>query len=146
MRLARLVASGFGSGLSPKAPGTAGALAAVLIGVPLWLVSPWLMVGAIVVAGVAGVWAIPRAGGDHDPGWVVIDEFVGMWIAMLAMPSVWWAVPAFALFRLFDIWKPGPVDWVQRWPGAWGVMADDVLAGVAAALCVLAAKEVFFFL
>lgn len=145
MTLARLLASGFGSGLVPRAPGTAGSLAAALLGVVLLMLSPWALACGVALACVAGWWAIPRAGGDHDPGWVVVDEFAGMWIAMLALPAPhWpWVVGAFVLFRLFDILKPGPVDWVQRWPGALGVMADDVLAGAAAAACLALAGMVW---
>ncbi len=138
--LARLIASGFGSGYAPKAPGTAGSLAALLIGVGLLTAPDWALPLAIVTATIAGLWAIGPAGGGEDPGWVVIDEFAGQWIALLPLAH---ATPlgllaAFALFRLFDITKPGPIGWADRQEGAFGVMADDVLAGAAAAALVWA--------
>lgn len=144
MTLAKLLASGFGTGLAPRAPGTAGSLAALLLGAGLMQLGPLALPLAILAACAAAAWAIPRAGGDHDPGWVVIDEFAGQWIAMLALatPSPLGLLAAFALFRLFDIAKPGPIDRVQRLPGAIGVMADDILAGLAAALLLWSAQAV----
>ena len=138
MTRARFVASFFGAGLVPVAPGTAGSLAALLPGLALLFVSPLaLAAGAVAVTGV-GLWAVHAARGGDDPGWVVIDEVAGQWIALLALPhpSVVGAFLAFAAFRLFDITKPGPVGWAERLPGAIGVMADDVLAGALAALLV----------
>ena len=133
---ARMIASGLGSGYAPKAPGTVGSLVALLLGVPLMLGPIWALPLAILLAIGLGLWSIPRAGGTEDPGWVVIDEFAGQWIAMLALSRV--ALPgliaAFALFRLFDITKPGPVGWADRRHGAVGVMLDDVIAGALAAL------------
>jgi phosphatidylglycerophosphatase A len=136
MSLARLVASGGGTGLLPRAPGTWGSLAAALAGCGLLALGgrPALAVAAVVATG-AGLWAIPRAGGAGDPGWVVIDEVAGMWIAMLPLPRPWpvGVLAAFALFRLFDITKPGPIGRLDRVPGRVGVMGDDLLAGAAAA-------------
>lgn len=90
---------------------------------------------AAALAIVLGAWSIRRAGGTGDPGWVVIDEIAGQWIAMLPLPraSLVGCALAFALFRLFDIAKPGPVGWVDRRHGAWAVMGDDVVAGALAA-------------
>jgi phosphatidylglycerophosphatase A len=80
--------------------------------------------------------AIQRAGVDGDPGWVVIDEFAGQWITLLALarPTVPGLIAAFLLFRLFDITKLGPVGWADRQHGAFGIMADDVIAGIIAAV------------
>jgi phosphatidylglycerophosphatase A len=138
MSLARWVASFFGSGLVPVAPGTAGSLAALLPGLALLWVSPIALAASVVLVVAVGLWAIRAAGGGGDPGWVVIDEVAGQWIALLALahPSMPGALAAFAAFRLFDITKPGPVGWAERLPGASGVMADDVLAGALAALVV----------
>jgi phosphatidylglycerophosphatase A len=85
-----------------------------------------------------------RRSGVNDPQVVVWDEFVGVWIALFAAPSGWmWAVAGFALFRLFDIWKPWPVRWADRKVhGGLGVMLDDVIAG-AYALIVLQFAELF---
>ena len=141
MTLARLLASGLGTGLSPKAPGTAGSLAALLAGAGLLLMPAWVLPAAIVAVTLLGLWAIPRAGGAEDPGWVVIDEFAGQWIALLplARPSLPGLITAFVLFRVLDITKPGPVGWADRRHGAIGVMADDVIAGAIAALILWAA-------
>ncbi len=137
---ARLVASGGGIGLSPLAPGTVGSATAVLVGVGLLRTPhPALTLGVAVGLAIgAGLWSIVRAAAADDPGWVVIDEFAGQWIAMLplARPSLAGCALAFALFRLFDIAKPGPVGWLDRRRGAWAVMADDVAAGTLAACCV----------
>lgn len=140
---AGLIACGFGSGLSPLAPGTAGSLVALL---PWWalreLSLPWFAV-ALVVAFAAGVavcdWAV-RTLRIADPGAVVWDEFVGQWIA-LAPLVIWphagwiWIVCAFVFFRFFDIAKPWPVSWADRKVGGgFGVMLDDAIAGMYAAL------------
>ncbi len=138
MSPARFVASFGGSGLVPVAPGTAGSLAALLPGLALLWVSPAALLAGVVGVTAVGLWAVHEARAGDDPGWVVIDEVAGQWIALLALPapSVAGALAAFAAFRLFDITKPGPVGWAERLPGALGVMADDVLAGVLAALAV----------
>jgi phosphatidylglycerophosphatase A len=140
MTLARLVASGLGSGLLPRAPGTWGSLAALGVGAALLAGSHWLLAAGIVAAILAGFWAIPRAGGQADPGWVVIDEVAGMWLTMLplATPSLVGLAVAFGVFRLLDIAKPGPIGAIDRWPGAAGVMGDDIAAGLAGAALVWA--------
>ena len=132
------IALGFGSGLSPKAPGTAGSLLAAIVWWLLMADQPLLLQLAVILAGFAlGVhvsnWMIARTG-IHDPGFIVWDEFIGQWIALLLLPKtlVWYAI-AFALFRLFDIVKRGPVGWAdRRFKGGFGVMFDDVLAGLLA--------------
>lgn len=132
------LAFGLGSGASPRAPGTAGTLAAV----PLWylLSQTQLVIYLLLVllAFVIGIWLCGRTSRDlgvHDHGGIVWDEFVGYWITMIAVPVDWvWALAGFILFRLFDILKPwpiGPVD--KRVHGGLGIMLDDVLAGVMAA-------------
>jgi phosphatidylglycerophosphatase A len=136
MRTARFIASGFGSGSMPFAPGTVASAAAEGIGAVLMLVSPWALPAAAALATFGGYAAIKRAHVDGDPGWVVIDEFAGQWIAMLALPKpgLLGLLLAFALFRLFDITKLGPVGWADRKHGAFGVMVDDVIAGLLAAV------------
>lgn len=140
--LARIVASGCGLGFVPRAPGTLAAAVATLIAAGLIVLSPFLVAAAAVAAIAAGFWAIPRAGGSGDPGWVVIDEFAGQWIALFAVPRL--DAPAllagFVLFRLLDIAKPGPIRAAEGFPGASGVIADDVIAGAIAALILLAAR------
>lgn len=135
----RWVASGFALGFLPKAPGTWGSAAAAAVGCAL-LPWPGAMLAAAALASLAGFWAIPGAVADPeaDPGWVVIDEVAGQWIAMLGLGQLsWYGVAlAFAGFRLLDIIKPGPIGWADRQPGAFGIMADDMLAGLAVA-CML---------
>lgn len=137
-RPACLLALGFGSGLSPKAPGTMGTLVAIpfyLLMQPLNL-AVYLLI--VMVSLVAGIWLCQRASDwlqTDDPSAVVWDEMVGFWITMIAAPAGWlWIVMGFVLFRLFDIWKPWPVSIAdQKLHGGLGIMLDDVLAGVYAA-------------
>ena len=152
MTPSRFLASGCGAGFFPVAPGTAGSVVGVTTGAVLLAVAPWLLGCGIIAVTAAGLVSARRAaalgwlgghkGEDDDPGWVVIDEIAGQMIALLALPRPGWVgvALAFALFRLFDIWKPGPVGWADRQGGAVGVMADDVLAGIFAALLVGAAR------
>ena len=143
MNAARLVASAGGVGWLPKAPGTWGSLAAALAGAAL-LAGPGQagLALAIVLATLAGLWAIPRATVEADPGWVVIDEVAGMWLAMLPLQRPGWrgCLLAFALFRLLDITKPGPIGLIDRIPGRVGVMGDDLLAGLLTAALLWAAQ------
>ena len=137
------IAVGFGTGLSPVAPGTVGSAAAALIWLLLRQLDPLSIFFVIAVAFFIGVWAsnvvIARLRID-DPGSIVWDEFVGQWITLLPllvwpMPDVW-IVLGFGLFRLLDIWKPWPVKVVDRdVPGGLGIMLDDILAGIYAWLC-----------
>jgi phosphatidylglycerophosphatase A len=135
----RFIASGGGSGYAPQAPGTLGSLVGLAIGALLLLGGHAPLLLGILLASAAGVWAVREVGGLNDPGWIVIDEVAGQMIAMLALPhnSIIGRLLAFALFRLFDIWKPGPVRWADRRHDAWGVMADDWIAGGLAFLCIL---------
>ena len=121
-----IIGTGFGSGFSPFAPGTAGALLATLIWFGLsYLVSSvcllWLTVALILVFTLAGIWAANRleASWGEDPSRVVVDEMVGVWIALLAAPAghVWYALGAFVLFRLFDIFKPLGIRRMESMPG-----------------------------
>lgn len=134
LNVARFIASGFGLGCAPVAAGTVASLAAVLAGAVMLAVSPPLLLLAAALATFGGYAAVKRAGIVGDPGWVVIDEFAGQWITLLALaaPSVPGLLAAFLLFRLFDITKLGPVGWADRRHGAFGIMADDVIAGMIA--------------
>jgi len=133
------LAFGLGGGLSPVVPGTVGTLVAV----PLW----WLMAGLplviylplLVITCLVGVHLCAYASaklGVHDHKGIVWDEFVGFWLTMVAVPLAWQTVLAgFVLFRFFDMLKPWPISWVDKHVhGGWGIMLDDVLAGLAAAL------------
>lgn len=141
-QFARIVVSGCGIGLIiPFAAGTVASLFAVLIGAGLMRASlgvcrGWALWLAAVAATLGGLWAVRAADAIDDPGWVVIDEFAGQWIALLALRSETprGLAAAFLLFRFFDIAKPGPIGWADRRHSAFGVVADDVLAGAAAAL------------
>ena len=134
------IACGLGSGLAPVAQGTFGSLAAILPWLLLREVSLPLNLLVIVLGFALGVWACGMAGralGVDDHRALVWDEFVGLWIALLpALLAPWWAVViGFALFRLFDVWKPWPIRWLdRRVKGGMGVMIDDVVAGAFAAI------------
>lgn len=153
MRVTRLIATFFGVGLLRPAPGTWGSLAALPAAWALHgIAGPGLLAAGILLALGAGWWATveeTRGAADPDPDEIVIDEVAGQWLALLpvsigaahagvALTALWpgW-ITAFLAFRLFDIWKPGPIGWADRQGGAFGVMLDDVFAGLAAALCVL---------
>jgi phosphatidylglycerophosphatase A len=140
-------------GLSPVAAGTCGALAALPVGYLLHLLGGPLLLGlAIVVVYGLGYWATrieTFEQDDLDPSHIVIDEVVGQWIALMPLSAGLWltgAPPrlfpwpgwtsAFLLFRLFDVWKPWPVSWADRRKGPTGVMLDDVIAGLMAAVAV----------
>ena len=135
-----LLSLGFGSGLAPVAPGTFGTLAAI----PIYLLIAQLALPyylAIVALGLAaGVYLCGYTSatlGVHDHGGIVWDEFVGFWITMTAVPVTWqWIVAGFVLFRIFDIVKPWPVKIADtRMKGGFGIMFDDVLAGLYALGC-----------
>jgi phosphatidylglycerophosphatase A len=151
MTPSRLIASGFGAGFSPWAPGTAGSLLGLAIGAALLTVSPLLLAALTLLTAVAAMPVIAAATGipvrpvsqtgngvHDDPGWVVIDEIAGQCLGLLALPRPSWAglALAFMLFRGLDIWKPGPIGWADRQGGAWGIMADDLIAGFATCLIV----------
>ncbi len=142
--LAQWVACGFGAGLSPVAPGTAGSLAALAVGVGMLWQAPLLLPAAALLATVGGFWAVHASHAQRDPGWVVIDEVAGQWIALL--PLVGAALDplsvllAFLAFRILDIVKPGPIGWADRQHGVAGVMLDDVIAGALAAGIVWGAR------
>ncbi|MGC1550304.1 MAG: phosphatidylglycerophosphatase A [Rhodanobacter sp.] len=134
------LACGFGSGLTPVAQGTFGSLAAILPWLLLRHLSLSLYVLVIVLGFAVGVWACNVAGralGVDDHRSLVWDEFIGQWIALIpALLAPWWAVViGFVLFRLFDVWKPWPIRWLDRHlKGGMGVMVDDVVAGIFAAV------------
>jgi phosphatidylglycerophosphatase A len=149
-----LLATGLGSGLSPVAPGTAGSVVGIaaallishaldssygsILAVSVGLLMSGLAVGAV---GVAVSGPVCRELGAEDPGCIVIDEIAGQILATAAIPLLPTAAPdraagswifAFLLFRFFDVAKPGPIRRTQELPGGWGVVADDLAAGVAA--------------
>jgi len=135
-RLDYFLAFGLGSGLAPVAPGTAGSVLGLLLFMPVLNAPLPVQVVIIVIGFVLGVWVSDRVAKHmevKDPGGIVWDEFVGMWITLLWLPSEIWLLPAFLLFRLFDIWKPWPVRVAdEKLAGGLGIMLDDVFAGLYA--------------
>lgn len=137
------------SGLSPKAPGTAGtAVAAVLAAVFYFLfgaVSSLALCGFFSLFGLLAISYLLKKEGSlssaDDPQEVVVDEAAGYFLTLSFVESasfveqgIWPIVVAFLLFRLFDIWKPFPISRAEAFPGAWGIMADDLIAGVFAGI------------
>jgi phosphatidylglycerophosphatase A len=130
-------AVGFGSGLAPKAPGTAGTLIAVPLYLLLSQLVMWQYLAVVLVLLVAGIWICDTTAkqmGVHDDPSIVWDEIVGYLITMIASPPGWfWIVAGFVLFRLFDILKPWPIRYIdQKVQGGFGIMLDDVLAAIFA--------------
>ncbi len=129
-----LIAYGFGTGLVPRAPGTAGSLFGLLLFLPVLILPLLLQLAFILAALLLGIHITGKVAAElnlKDPGGIVWDEFVGMWIVMLWLPSWWWLPVAFLLFRFFDILKPWPVSLADKsLKGGPGIMLDDVLAGL----------------
>ena len=151
-RAAVALATAGGVGFLPVAPGTAGALVGILIFVIFSPVHPVLLGLSLAALLYLGAWASDGAEarfGRKDDGRIVIDEVVGQLVTLLPLtlrpgaggPAPWaWLVSGFVLFRVFDIWKPGPVAWAERrFQGGMGVMMDDVVAGALGAAVLAAA-------
>lgn len=144
-----MIATGFGSGFSPVAPGTAGALLSLLLWVVGYLLLPFALLQVILavmvllftVLGIYTSGVMERYWGE-DPSRVVVDEMVGVWIPLLVVPDGgwWYVLAAFVLFRLFDIVKPLGVRRMERFGGGVGIMMDDILAGVYSAVLLGAAR------
>jgi len=145
-----LAAVGFGSGLAPIAPGTFGTLAAIPLFYVLAMLSIEWYIGVLIATSLVGFWlcdVTTKAMGVHDHKSIVWDEFVGYWITMLpvltmtpsiannvAIPTIW-VVVGFILFRFFDVIKPFPISWLdKKVDGGFGIMIDDIVAGIFAAL------------
>jgi phosphatidylglycerophosphatase A len=140
-KLAWLFATCFGCGFSPFAPGTAGSLAAILIAWPLSLLGfdrlHFLVLAfALLYPAIKAAGVVSTLTGRKDPQVVVIDEVLGQWLTLagaLRFDLLTFAM-AFALFRLFDIWKPPPIRLIEQIPGGAGIVLDDMMAGAYAAL------------
>ena len=147
-----LIATGFGSGYFPKAPGTAGAVLAIALWFGLSLIFPPCQLFTATALLVAlftflGVWSsgVMETYWGKDPAKIVIDEMVGMWIPLLAAKNeneyyIYYAIAAFFLFRLFDIFKPLGIKKMEAVKGGWGIMLDDILAGLYSLLILCGAR------
>ena len=146
--LPKLLATSFGAGFLPVAPGTWGAIVAIILWLPLYIwASPATTVIVTAIATVvycaAGTWASNESEKywGKDPVVACADETVGQWISLLPVTGLcpWWEILlSLALFRYFDIFKPLGIRSMERFPGGWGMMADDILAGIYSALIILA--------
>ena len=136
--LATMLATGFGSGYSRWAPGTAGTAVGLALFWPIHgLAFPYQLAATVALffLGVQAATIVERETGLKDPGIVVVDEIVGMWVTMLLVPwSPAWALGGFLLFRVFDVVKPFPARRAESLPRGWGIVCDDVFAGVYANL------------
>lgn len=142
LALATTLATWFGCGLFPWGPGTVGSLAAVLIA---FVVDRYLggtrqfLFGMIFILMMPAIWSSTHteiSSGKKDPGKIVIDEVLGQWVTLLALPAFTlpYLAAGFLLFRLFDIWKPWPVRRLELLPQGYGIVADDIGAGIYGAL------------
>jgi phosphatidylglycerophosphatase A len=139
-----VIATWFGCGFAPVAPGTAGSLAGLLIAIALYYYGGYgrgtlLVLTAILLA--PGIWAagvVAKQTNRPDPQIVVVDEVIGQWITLAGAATFNWKtwLAAFALFRLLDMWKPAPARQLEHLPGGWGIVADDVMAGLYGALAI----------
>jgi phosphatidylglycerophosphatase A len=146
-KIAEAVGTWFGCGYSPKAPGTAGSFAALMLaillvkyaGVPSWSFAVFAAAAFGPAVWAAGV--VAKENNLDDPQIVVVDEVVGQWLTIAGATTLNWKswVAAFVLFRLFDIGKPWPVNRLERLPGGLGIVADDAMAGIYGALVLFAA-------
>jgi phosphatidylglycerophosphatase A len=137
--LARVLATWFGCGYAPKGPGTAGSLGALIVAWPLRHQPHWFFALLALILLAPAIWSAGSTAlqvGKKDPQIVVIDEVIGQWIALAGAaaysPAAW--IAAFLLFRGFDIWKPWPVRQLEKLSGGSGIVMDDVMAGIYAAL------------
>jgi len=140
-----MLLSWFGAGLAKQAPGTLGSLAAIPFAALIaWFWSPSTLIAASALIFFIGWWLswlhLENSSDDKDPQWIVVDEVAGQWLTLAAAPlQPTWYLLGFVFFRIFDIFKPWPVSWADKQiPSALGIMLDDVLAGLYAALSLLA--------
>ncbi len=144
-KAAFLLGTGFGSGYSPVAPGTAGSAACMVI---VFLLRPWLsplpevsLFLVVTLLGIPAATRVARSVGKKDPGLVVVDEFSGYLATIFLLPkTIPWLLAAFFLFRILDIWKPWPCRRLEKLPDGLGIMMDDVVAGIYGNLLLQAAR------
>jgi phosphatidylglycerophosphatase A len=151
-RGAFLVATWFGCGYAPVAPGTAGSLGGLLIAIALSYAGfgrlTLLALAAILLA--PGIWSasvVAKETNSTDPQIVVVDEVIGQWITLAGTAVYNWKswLAAFVLFRLLDMWKPAPARQLENLPGGWGIVADDVMAGLYGALAIFVLDRLHVF-
>src|ERR1700733_9722936 len=152
-----LIATWFGCGYAPVAPGTAGSVAALIIAIALHFIIQYgsgyergvlILLGAILLA--PGIWSagvVARETNTTDPQIVVVDEVIGQWITLAGAATFNWKtwLAAFLLFRLFDIWETAPARQFESFPGGWGIVADDVMAGLYGALAIFVLDRLHLF-
>ena len=147
-----VIATWFGCGYAPKAPGTAGSLAGLVIAIALHYMGYGrgllLLLTAILLA--PGIWSasvVARETNITDPHIVVVDEVIGQWITLAGAATYNWKtyLAAFVLFRLLDVWKPAPAHQLESLPGGWGIVADDVMAGLYGALAIFVLDRLHLF-
>ncbi|HEX5228029.1 MAG TPA: phosphatidylglycerophosphatase A [Bryobacteraceae bacterium] len=151
--LAFVIATWFGCGYAPKGPGTAGSLGALVIAIALNYYAGAGRITLLVLAAILlapGIWAagvVAKETGKPDPQIVVVDEVIGQWVTLAGAATFNWKswLVAFVLFRLLDIWKPAPARQLENLPGGWGIVADDVMAGVYGALAIFVLDRLHLF-
>jgi len=147
-----LIATWFGCGYAPKAPGTAGSLAALVVAIALHYfgLGRWTLLALTALLIAPGIWSagvVAKAANQPDPQIVVVDEVIGQWITLAGSATFNWksCLAAFVLFRLLDMWKPAPARQFESFPGGWGIVADDVMAGVYGALGIFVLDHLHLF-
>lgn len=155
--IAFLIATWFGCGYAPAAPGTAGSLGGLAIAITihyLWHPAPeserLILLALSLLLLAPGIWSatvVARETNIADPHIVVVDEVIGQWITLLGTATYNWRswVVALLLFRALDVWKPPPARQFERFPGGWGIVADDVMAGVYGALAIFVLDRLHLF-
>lgn len=148
-----LIGTWFGCGYAPKGPGTAGSIAALVIAILLHQYAgagrgTLLILTVVLLA--PGIWSagvVAKETNIVDPHIVVVDEVIGQWITLAGTATFNWRswLAALILFRLFDIWKPAPARQLEHLPGGWGIVADDVMAGVYGALAIFVLDRLHLF-
>jgi phosphatidylglycerophosphatase A len=141
-RFAKLFATWFGCGYFPKAPGTTGALGAIVVAIPLWRYAGFTAIHFLALSlaalypAIRAADVVARESGRKDPQIVVVDEVLGTWLALAGAIRIDWLTLglAFLLFRVFDIWKPPPIRLIEQVPGGAGIVLDDMMAGAYAAI------------
>jgi len=145
----QFIAFGFGTGASPVAPGTVGTLVGILFFIVLSPLDLWLYLLVTLILFLVGIWLCGSTAKDinvHDHPGIVWDEIVGYLVTMIALPASWeWMIAGFIVFRLFDIFKPWPIKWIDnKVKGGFGIMVDDLIAGIYALIILQFIAWTFF--